>query len=51
MDSKVFVFLLGVWGGGGGKIFRIQETSKWVNPSKPPFRKFDPKPILSLLIR
>ena len=31
-------------------IFRIQETSKRVNPSKSPFPKFDPKTILFLLI-
>ena len=30
--------------------FRIQGTSKRVNPSKSPFRKFDPKTILFLLI-
>ena len=30
--------------------FRIQGTSKHVNPSKFPLRKFDPKTILSLLI-
>ena len=30
--------------------FWIQGTSKRVNPSKSPFRKFDPKTILSLLI-
>ena len=30
--------------------FRIQGTSKCVNPSKSSFRKFDPKTILSLLI-
>ena len=29
--------------------FRIHETSKRVNPSKSPFRKFDLKTILSLL--
>ena len=31
-------------------IFWIKETSKRVNPSKFPFRKFDPKAILSLLM-
>ena len=30
-------------------IFRIQGTSKRVNLSKSPFRKFDPKTILFLL--
>ena len=30
--------------------FQIQGASKRVNPSKSPFRKFDPKTILSLLI-
>ena len=30
--------------------FRIQGTSKRVNPSKSPLRKFDPKTVLSLLI-
>ena len=30
--------------------FRTQGTSKRVNPSKSPLRKFDPKTLLSLLI-
>ena len=31
-------------------IFRIQRASKRVNPSKSPFRKFDPKIIFFLII-
>ena len=31
-------------------IFGFRRSSKRVNPSKSPFRKFDPKTILSILI-